>query len=174
MQAPRPTARGGLKPGGGYDRPPIGSIIMTARSGPTTRERSLVPSRKRPSGSQEAGRARLLPRALLELDAGAGALELRLGLLRLFLGDLLEHRLRRRVHEVLGLLQPEARERPDLLDDLDLLVAGRLEDDVELVLLLGGGGLAATTARARRRGDRDRSGGGHAELLFERLQEVVQ
>ena len=67
----------------------------------------------------------------------------RLGLLGVFLGDLLEHGLRRRVDQVLGLLQPEARERPDLLDDLDLLVAGRGEDDVELVLLLGRSGLAA-------------------------------
>src|SRR4051794_20719810 len=122
MQAQRPSARGRLKLGGEYDGPPIWSSIATARSGPTTRERSLVPLRKRPSGSQEAGGARLLPRALLELDGGAGALELLLGLLGLFLGHLLEHRARRRVDEVLGLLQPEARERPDLLDDLDLLV----------------------------------------------------
>src|SRR6478735_6843254 len=74
---------------------------------------------------------------LLELDGGAGALEGRLRLLGVLLGRLLEHRLRGVVDELLGLLQPEARERPDLLDDLDLLVAGRGEDDVELVLLLG-------------------------------------
>ena len=48
-----------------------------------------------------------------------------------------------------------------------------LEDDVELVLLLGGlGGAAATGSRGR--GDRDGSRGGHAELLFERLEEVVE
>ena len=59
----------------------------------------------------------------------------------------------RGLDEVLGLLQAEAREGPHLLDDLDLLLAGRLEDDVELVLLerfLGGaattGGAAAATA----------------------------
>ncbi len=40
------------------------------------------------------------------------------------------------VDEVLGLLQAQAGEGADLLDDLDLLLAGRLEDDVELVLLL--------------------------------------
>ena len=58
---------------------------------------------------------------------------------------LLEHRLRGAVDEVLGLLQAEARERAHLLDDLDLLVAGGDEHDVELVLLLGRGRRAAAT-----------------------------
>ena len=74
---------------------------------------------------------------LLELDRSSGGLELRLGLLGVFLRDLLEHRLRRRVDEVLRLLQTKARERTNLLDDLDLLVASSGQDDVELVLLLG-------------------------------------
>ena len=52
----------------------------------------------------------------------------------------------------LASLRPEAREGPDLLDDLDLLVAGRDEDDVELVLLLRGGRLgSAATGAGRRR-----------------------
>ena len=42
------------------------------------------------------------------------------------------------VDEVLGLLEAQAGERADLLDDLDLLVAGGGEDDVELALLLLG------------------------------------
>ena len=77
---------------------------------------------------------------LLELDAGAGRLELRFGLLGVFLADLLEDRLGGGVDHVLGLLQPEAGEGADLLDHLDLLVAGGDEDDIELVLLLLGGG----------------------------------
>ena len=59
------------------------------------------------------------------------------------------HRLGGAVDEVLGLLQAQARELAHDLDHLDLLVAGRDEDDVELVLLLGGLGRGA--ARRRRR-----------------------
>ena len=70
----------------------------------------------------------------------------RLGLLGVFLRHLLEHRLRGAVDEVLGLLEAEAREGAHLLDDLDLLVAGRGEDDVELVLLLLGGGAVTGAA----------------------------
>src|SRR5262249_47980238 len=57
-------------------------------------------------------------------------------LVRRLLVDLLEDRLRCAVHQVLGLLQAQAGQRSDLLDDLDLLLPGSLEDDVELVLLL--------------------------------------
>ena len=44
------------------------------------------------------------------------------------------------VDEVFGLLQAQAGEGPELLDDLDLLVAVVGEEHVELVLLLGGVG----------------------------------
>ena len=74
------------------------------------------------------------------------ASSMRLRLLGVLLGDLLENRLRRRVDEVLRLFQAEAGEGTDLLDDLDLLVAGGGEDDVELVLLLLGGGLGRAAA----------------------------
>src|SRR6266536_2595222 len=107
---------------------------------------------------------------LLELDRRPGAFELRLGLVGLLLGDPLEHRLGRRVDQVLGLLQAEAGERADLLDDLDLLVAGRGQDDVELglLLLLGrGGGGGGGTGR-----DGDRGCRGHAEGVLELLDEV--
>ena len=83
----------------------------------------------------------------LELDGGAGALELLLGLLGRSLVDVLENGLGSAVHEVLGLLEAEARERADLLDDLDLLLAGSGEDDVERVLLLLGSGVAAASSR---------------------------
>ena len=55
--------------------------------------------------------------------------------------------------EVLGLLEAEAGVPADDLDDLDLVVAGRLEDEVELLLLLGRG---ADTAAGGRRDDRRR------------------
>src|SRR3954453_6633734 len=93
----------------------------------------------------------------LDADGGAGALEGRLRLVRGVLVDLLEDRLRRAVDEVLGLLEAEGRERAHLLDDLDLLVADRVEDDVELVLLLLGGRVGGTAGR--RGGDADRDGG---------------
>src|SRR2546421_5548686 len=85
---------------------------------------------------------------LLDGDGGAGALEGRLRLVRALLVDLLEHRLGRAVDQVLGLLEAQARQAAHLLDDLDLLVARGVEDDVELVLLLGllGGGRAALAA----------------------------
>src|SRR4051812_4695353 len=85
-------------------------------------------------------------RRSLDGDGGAGALEGRLGLLGLVLGDLLQDRLRRVVDQVLGLLEAERGQSADLLDDLDLLVAGALEDDVELVLLDGLFGSSATAA----------------------------
>ncbi len=87
--------------------------------------------------------------------------------------DLLQDRLGRAVDEVLGLLQAEAGQRAHLLDDLDLLVAGRLEDDVELVLLLGGGEprrrRRRRRARRRRLPERPR---GDAEGVLELLHEL--
>src|SRR5215211_2157167 len=105
---------------------------------------------------------------------GAGALEGGLGLLGLVLGDLLQDRLRRAVDQVLGLLEAERGQAAHLLDDLDLLVTGGLEDDVELVLL-GGGLLAATATTGGGSGrDGDRGGSGDLEGLLELLHEVGQ
>src|SRR5919201_468266 len=80
---------------------------------------------------------------LLDLDGCAGRLELLLGLVGGFPVDLLEDGLGSAVHQVLGLLQAQARERAHLLDNLDLLVARAGEDHVELRLLLLSAGLAA-------------------------------
>src|SRR6266536_2334323 len=111
---------------------------------------------------------------LLELDFGAGAFELGLGLLGVLLGHLLEHGLGGRLDEVLGLLQPQAGEGADLLDDLDLLGAGFGEDDIELVLLLCGRLSLGGRAGGRAGSHGDGGGGGDAELLLERLQELVE
>src|ERR687896_121784 len=70
-----------------------------------------------PSGrlsEQAADASGVGSRRLLELDFGAGAFELGLGLLGVLLRDLLEDGLGRRLDQVLGLLQPEAGEGPDL------------------------------------------------------------
>src|SRR3954447_9971720 len=112
----------------------------------------------------------------LDADGGAGALEGGLRLVRGVLVDLLENRLRRAVDEVLGLLEAERRERADLLDDLDLLVADRVEDDVEFVLLLGGRGVCAGAGTGRGGDARHRDGGGGGDLagLLELLHELRQ
>src|ERR1700728_1543977 len=88
------------------------------------------------------------PLKLLDGYRGAGAFQGGLGLFRGVLVDLLQDGLGGTVDQVLGLLQAEAGQGAHLLDDLDLLVASGLEDDVELVLLLGllGGGSGARTA----------------------------
>src|SRR5690606_40914291 len=89
------------------------------------------------SAPNGAGLRDAVRRSSLDGDGGAGGLELLLGLVGLLLGDTLEDGLGGAVDEVLGLLEAERRERTHLLDDLDLLVADGLEDDVELRLLLG-------------------------------------
>src|SRR5689334_16770930 len=68
---------------------------------------------------------------LLELDAAAGLLELAPELLGLVALDAFLDRLRRLVDEGLRLLEAEAGRRADDLDDLDLLVAGSRQDDVD-------------------------------------------
>src|SRR5205085_8181639 len=69
----------------------------------------------------------------------------------------------------------EAGERPDFLDHLDLLRTGTGEDDVELVLLLfGRRGVAAATAATAGRSNCDGRSRGHAELLFEVLEQFAQ
>src|SRR3954447_16508607 len=106
----------------------------------------------------------------LERDFGAFALELGLGGLGLLLVDTLEDRLGGGLDGVLGLLEAQAGQLTHDLDDLDLLAAVALEDDVEGVLLgLGlGRGSSATGG-----GDGDRRGrGGDLEGLLELLHEL--
>src|SRR5437016_3083202 len=99
---------------------------------------------------------RALRAGSLDGHLGAGSLQLLLGGLGGLLGDLLQERLRSGLDHLLGLLQAQAGDDlADDLDDLDLLVAGTLEDDVELVLLLGGLGRRGGTTGGR---DGDRSG----------------
>src|SRR5215475_8832187 len=135
------------------------------------RRKSVGPARGRsPCGDRPL---RMWLRELLERDRGAGAFELRLRLLGRLLAGLLQDRLGGAVDQVLGLLQAQAGQRPDLLDDLDLLVAGGLQDDVELVLLLDLRRLGRRAARSRG-GDGDRRGRGDAEGVLELLHELRQ
>src|ERR1041384_7640846 len=74
---------------------------------------------------------------LLEFDLRAGGLELLLELLGFGLRDVLLDVLGSAFDEVLGLLEAEARDGTDFLDDADLVRAGLLEDEGELGLRLG-------------------------------------
>lgn len=109
--------------------------ISTLRSRLWTQRGPLPTDGEWPSSS--ARRAAREKTVLLDGDLRAGSLELLLGGVGRVLGNLLQDGLRSTLDEVLGFLQAEAgNDLTDDLDDLDLLVAGRLEDDVELVLLL--------------------------------------
>src|SRR5476649_524343 len=81
----------------------------------------------------EAGRvARRPPLAtalLLELDSRTCTFKLLLDLRRLVLVDALLDRLRSRLDKVLRFLEAEPRDGADLLDDVDLLLADRGEND---------------------------------------------
>src|SRR5690606_1492064 len=71
---------------------------------------------------------------LLDLDGGSGLFQLGLDLLVLVLADAFVDGLGSAVDQVLGLLEPKARDLPHHLDDLDLLGARGGENDVELRL----------------------------------------
>src|SRR5207342_1931263 len=103
---------------------------------------------------------------LLELDSGASRFEILLELRSVVLrhGVLDDAS---GLDEVLGFLQAQAGDGADGLDDLDLLLAGGLQDHLELGLLFdrSGGG-------SRAGGHHDRGGGGDAELLFDGLDQL--
>src|SRR5687768_10535189 len=69
--------------------------------------------------------------------------------------------------EVLGFFQAQAGDGTDGLDDLDLLVASGLQDDVELGLLFD-----RASSGSGRTGSGDRGGGGDAKLFFDRLDQL--
>ena len=76
-------------------------------------------------------------------------------------------RFRRALDEVLGLLEAEARELADDLDDRDLVRPDLGQHRAELALLLGGGrGSATRRGSGRRRGSRRRGGGRDAGAML--------
>src|SRR5690606_7695944 len=109
--------------------------------------------------------------ASLDLDGRACGLELSFDLLGLLLRHTLLDGLVASLDEVLCLLQAKIGDRTDLLDDVDLLVTGRLQDDGELRLLIG--------RRCRRRSStggrgnsNSRCSGRSAPLLLEHFGEL--
>src|SRR5579875_2388264 len=90
---------------------------------------------------------------------------------RLFLVDALLDRLGRGLDKILRFLEAKARNRPDFLDDVDLLVADRGQDDVEL-------GLLGRRLRGRRRGGAAGGGDGNrrrrrdAPFLFQHFRKL--
>jgi len=77
------------------------------------------------------------PSVILEFDRGTFGFELFLELLGVGLFETGLDGLGGAIDHVLGFLETEASRRADDLDDLDLLVASRLEDDVEVGLHFG-------------------------------------
>src|SRR5206468_5013290 len=89
---------------------------------------------------------------LFRSDDRALCFELLFDVFGFLLGHAFLHRAGRAFHQVLGLLQAQAGDRPDFLDHLNLLLPATLEDDREFGLLLGRRGRGRSTTRAARRG----------------------
>src|SRR6476469_1940156 len=111
---------------------------------------------------------------LLDLDLGARLFQLGLGGVGLLFGDALLDRLRRSLDQILGLLEAEARQLADGLDDLDLVRAGLGENDIKLGLLFLSNSRATTGGSAWCEAHRHRRSGRDAPLLFERLHKGVE
>src|SRR5581483_2949335 len=125
-----------------------------------------VKTRKRTGAGVSGARSRRSRFAsLLDGDLRSGVLQLLGDRLGFVFGDPLLHRLGSALDERLRLGESERGDLADGLDDLDLLGASLLEDDVELGLLGGRRGRAG--GRRGRHGDRRR--GADAVLRFELL-----
>src|SRR6185312_3499041 len=113
----------------------------------------------------------------LDLDLGSLLFEGDLDLVGLVARDAFLDGLRRRIDQILGLLEAEAGQLADDLDDRDLVGADLGEDSAELGLLFDRGGGAAgiaTTAGGGRGSDSDGRGGCDAVALLELLDELGQ
>src|SRR5712692_11951639 len=110
-----------------------GQVIQTASfvrgpSGPTYEAKTPAPARSRPP--RQAGR--LVRPRLLDLDGGPRRFQHLGELVDFLLRKPLFHQLGSAFDEVLGLLEAEARDGSDLLDDVDLLFSSSLEPKSEL------------------------------------------
>src|SRR4051794_12615312 len=106
---------------------------------PEGREPPSIPTHPKPDCPGPGGPERLAdPRGnLLNLDRSALILKLLLEFCSFFLVYAFFNRLRRTLDQVLGLLEPQAGDGADFLNDIDLLLAGLRQDDSEFSLLLG-------------------------------------
>src|SRR5579883_3084608 len=112
-------------------------------------------SRRQPAAGSGLGK----PWQILSyFDSRPRLFKLLLDFCRLFLVDALLDRLGRGLDKILRFLEAKARNRPDFLDDVDLLVADRGQDDVELGLL----GRRLRNRRRRR----------HAPFLFQHFRKL--
>src|SRR5687768_18094282 len=91
------------------------------------------------------------PKQLLQLDRRALLFEFLLELLGVFLREPFLDHLRSGLDQVLGFLQTQPSRRADDLDDLDLLLAAGLEDDVEGALGLFGRSRSVRAGLSRHR-----------------------
>src|SRR3989337_2817384 len=107
---------------------------------------------------------------LLELHCSAGLFQLGLERVGVLPAESLLNGVGRLVYEGLGLLEAETGSSADLLDDLYLLLARRLQDDVELGLLLLGSRRGSVAAGGSRGGSCE-GRGRPAELLLEHLDQ---
>ncbi len=111
-------------------------------------------ARGKPAGGRRACSARrdaVRPQRLLDFDVGAGFFELGFDLGRFVLGHSLLDRVGSTVDQVFGFFEAQAGDGADFFDDVDLLLAGSLEDDVEFGLLfdfLDGAAAAGPAATA--------------------------
>ena len=105
---------------------------------------------------------------VLDLDLGAGSLEILGELLSVFLGDGFLDGLGSVVNQVLGFLQAQAGNGTDDLDDVQLGSTGGLQDDVELGLLFHFDSTGSGT------GGDSGSGGGDTEGLLEGMDKLGQ
>ena len=106
---------------------------------------------------------------LLHLCLGASFLQLCNHLLGIFLGNAFLQGLGAVVNQILSVLQAQAGNSADNLDDVQLGSAGILQDDVELGLLLSS--LSSSTSSGS---SNSSSSGGYAENLLQSVNQLGQ
>src|SRR4029077_11419221 len=138
MSQPQANAKRPPPPTGTADRGWTEGLVQASRS--VAIRACRRPKKTRESRQRAPMARRVSPPRLLHLDDRALRFELLLDLFGFLLGHAFLHGAGRALHQVLGLLQAQAGDRPDLFDHLDLLLAAALQDDRELGLLLDRGG----------------------------------
>ena len=132
---PGAGSRGRRRGGRGRTRRRGLRLVLRRETAAGVRSRVARPSRSVAARSARSARSPIVRAGrLLDLDRGAGLFQLLLELLGVVLGDAGLDRLGGGLDEVLGLLQAEAGGGADDLDDVDLVGAEGLQDDVELGL----------------------------------------
>ena len=108
---------------------------------------------------------------LLYFNRRTRVFELFFDLCRLLLIDTFLDRFGRRLDQIFGFFQAQTGYGSDFLDDINLLLADRREDYVELGLLRGSFGGRGSCSTSNRR-DSDRGSCRYAPFLFEHLRQL--